>query len=194
MKHRDDRIQENMDLVGILGAQLAGPEDYYEPYRDDMESAGRVALVEAATTYQGAAFRAFAETVIRRAMVAEAQKLDGTVRPGPRGEQQYVPVDFVTMDVDALAEVPSPEDGVLAKVDRERALDPEYRERERRVPVGLTLAAFGRLADLSELDYSIWVRRRVQNEQPLVVARALDMSPRSLQKRERAIVNRVGGK
>jgi len=191
---RDQRILENMDLVDILGVLLAGDDDYYSPYREDMESAGMVALTEAAGRYEGDTFRAYVRTVVRRAMVLEAQKLDGTTRPRTEQGREFASVDFDHVDIDMLADTPSHVNGVLAKIDRHRSLDPSYRDRERAVPPTLMGAAMGRVADLTGRDREIWVRRRVRNEHPVRVARALDMSPRSLERRERSIMARIGGR
>ena len=190
---RNQRIKDNLEHVGTLGAVLAGDKDYYAPYRKDMESAGTVALVKAAGLYTGDAFRSYVGTVIRRDMVAEAQRIDGTVRSGARGEEKRQRVEFDPVNVDSIANMPAHENGVLTRVDRMHALDMGWQERERAVPERFVGAAMGRARDLSGVDREIWRRRRVENEWPGRVALDLNMDTRELLRRERALVTRVGG-
>lgn len=143
---RDERIRDNLDLVdreanALVARAVRSGHDEWNDYRADMESAGRLALVEGAASFEGGGFRPWARIVIRNAMLDEVRNLANLTRTrdddGGRTwrERDVQPVEFV--------ELPTSHDSeraILNRIDRARAMDrgknggeQRWRMRERRI-------------------------------------------------------------
>ncbi len=209
-RQRDNQIVAGLEIVDKVVDRLAQQGDKWEPFRDDMRSAATVLLVELVSKrkrlktknwdgYLYSALRREAMREAKRLWGAEAEiwQIEGQTDDFARlteAQRRRAARDRITDVLEERLMTPDVGPAVLAKIDRERALDPGWRNRERLLPF-LTAAWWGvrgSQAGWIARDRYIWEARRIWNRPLGEVAREIRMQPYALRKLERRLVARLG--
>lgn len=157
---QEERTREYLPLVEKLADRLIARNKARAPFRDDMIGAGNAALWDWAGRYEGDRFGSSVRIQLLNTMRHEVRERIGRA-PRRRADEPWEPRDTVSMDApfsNGEHESGLPEDGphtlhdvigaeegwygenaVLGRIDRRRAMDGRWEERERglHVPGGV---------------------------------------------------------